>query len=154
MSHLQNHFVPRPALLGEFFTQTLADVFFYRILRDSKSPQVSSTLLSILADLRNTIVWMASTRPLISKLSSIFHHHHHHTALVARISLTLSRHSSLSFIALGRSSGQHPVSSHSCWMYVHAGRPALHGHVWGSIRVHLLWVRPCFSSSVLHVWLV
>ena len=24
-----------------------------------------------------------------------------------------------------------------------------HGHVWGSIRVHLLWVRPCFSSSVL-----
>ena len=51
------------------------------------------------------------------------HHHHHHIALVARISLTLSRHSSLSFIALGRSSGQHPVSSHSCWMYVRAGRP-------------------------------
>ena len=53
-----------------------------------------------------------------------YHHHHHHIALVARISLTLSRHSSLSFIALGRSSGQHPVSSHSCWMYVRAGRPA------------------------------
>ena len=50
--------------------------------------------------------------------------HHHHIALVARISLTLSRHSFLSFIALGRSSGQHPVSSHSCWMYVRAGRPA------------------------------
>ena len=44
--------------------------------------------------------------------------------LVARISLTLSRHSSLSFIALGWSSGQHRVSSHSCWMYVRAGRPA------------------------------
>ena len=52
------------------------------------------------------------------------YHHHHHLALVARISLTLSRHSSLSFITLGRSSGQHPVSSHSCWMYVRAGRPA------------------------------
>ena len=52
------------------------------------------------------------------------YHHHHHIALVARISLTLSRHSSLSFIALGRSSGQHPVSSHSCWIYVCAGRPA------------------------------
>ena len=50
--------------------------------------------------------------------------HHHHDALVARISLILSRHSSLSFIALGRISGQHPVSSHSCWMYVRAGRPA------------------------------
>ena len=34
-------------------------------------------------------------------------YHHHHVALVARIPLTLSRHSSLSFIALGRSSGQH-----------------------------------------------
>ena len=44
--------------------------------------------------------------------------------LVSRISLTLSRHFSLSFIASGRSSGQHPVSSHSCWMYVRAGRPA------------------------------
>ena len=55
---------------------------------------------------------------------SVYHHHHHHIALVARISLTLSRHSSLSFIALGMSSGQHPVSSHSCWMYVRAGRPA------------------------------
>ena len=52
------------------------------------------------------------------------HHHHHHIVLAAWISLTLSRHSSLSFIALGRSSGQQPVSSHSCWMYVRAGRPA------------------------------
>ena len=32
---------------------------------------------------------------------------------------------SLSFIASGRSSGLHPVSSHSCSMYVLAGRPAL-----------------------------
>ena len=44
----------------------------------------------------------------------VHHHHHHHITLVARISLTLSRHSSLLFIALGRSSEQHPVSSHSC----------------------------------------
>ena len=51
-------------------------------------------------------------------------HHHHHVTLVAQISLTLSRHSSLSFIAPGRSSGQHPISLHSCWMYVRAGRPA------------------------------
>ena len=52
------------------------------------------------------------------------HHHHHHVVLVAWISLTLSRHFSFSFIASDRSSGQHPVSSHSCWMYVRAGRPA------------------------------
>ena len=61
---------------------------------------------------------------LCSTANAVSSGHHHHVALVARISLTLSRHSSLSFIALGRSSGQHPVSSHSCWMYVHAGRPA------------------------------
>ena len=30
----------------------------------------------------------------------------------------------------------------------------LSGHMWGSIGVHHLWVRPCFSSSVLHVWFV
>ena len=54
----------------------------------------------------------------------ISHHHHHHVVALARISLTLSRHFSLSFIASGRSSGLHPVSSHRCCMYVRAGRPA------------------------------
>ena len=43
---------------------------------------------------------------------------------LTRISLTLSRHFSVSFIAPGRSSGPHPVSSHSCYMYVRDGRPA------------------------------
>ena len=66
------------------------------------------------------IIRWSQTRIIWSHL----HHHHHHVTLVERISLTLSRHFSLSFIALGRSSGQHPVSSHSCWMYVRAGRPA------------------------------
>ena len=57
-----------------------------------------------------------------SKISSVYHHHH--VVPLARISLTLSRRSSLSFIVPGRSSGLHPVSSYSCWMYVRAGRPA------------------------------
>ena len=47
-----------------------------------------------------------------------------HVVPLARISLTLSRHFSLSFIASGRSSGLHLVSSHSCCMFVRAGRPA------------------------------
>ena len=51
------------------------------------------------------------------------HHNHHHVMPLALISLTLSRHFSLSFIASGMSSGLHSVSSHSCWMYVCAGRP-------------------------------
>ena len=51
-------------------------------------------------------------------------HHHHHDVWLARISLTVSLHVSLSFIAFGRSSGLHPVSSHSCCMNIRAGRPA------------------------------
>ena len=45
---------------------------FHWILSDSKSPQVYRTLLSILAVLNHAIVWMVSTRPIISKSSSPF----------------------------------------------------------------------------------
>ena len=55
---------------------------------------------------------------------SYIYNHHHHVVPLARISRTLSRHFSLSFIASGRSSGLHPVSSHSCCMYVQTGCPA------------------------------
>ena len=58
---------------------------------------------------------------------------HHHAVPPARISLTLSRHFSLSFIASGRSSGLHPISSHSCCMYVWAGHPAF---AWPYVEVH------------------
>ena len=42
---------------------------FHRSLSDSKSPQVSRTLLCILAVLNNAVVWMVSTRPRTSKSS-------------------------------------------------------------------------------------
>ena len=45
---------------------------FHWSLSDSKSPQVSRTLLSILAVLNNAVVWMVSTRPPTSKSSSLF----------------------------------------------------------------------------------
>ena len=45
---------------------------FHWSLSDSKSPQVSRTLLSILAVLNNAVIWMVSTRPLTSKSSSPF----------------------------------------------------------------------------------
>ena len=87
------------------------------------------------------------------------HHHHHHVALVARISLTLSRHSSLSFIAWGRSSGQHPLSSHSCWMYVRAARSAF---AWLCVGVHKstslksssLLLQQCPACLVCLTWIV
>ena len=62
----------------------------------------------------------------------------------ARISLILSLHFSLSLIASGRSSGLHPVSSHSCCMYVPAGRPAF---AWPYAGVHRSTSR--MSSSFL-----
>ena len=45
---------------------------FHRSLSDSKSPQVSRTLLSILVVFNNAVVWMVSTRPPTSKSSSSF----------------------------------------------------------------------------------
>ena len=51
--------------LWVFITPTLA--IFYRSLSDSKSVQFSKTLLSILADLNNAVVWMVSIRPPILK---------------------------------------------------------------------------------------
>ena len=45
---------------------------FHGSLSDSKSPQVSRTRLRILAVLSNAVVWIVSTRPLISKSSRPF----------------------------------------------------------------------------------
>ena len=88
-----------------------------------------------------------------------YHHHHHHVVLVARISLTLSRHFSLSFITSGRSSGQHPVSSHSCWMYVCAGRPAFARpcvgvHKSTSFMSSSLLLQQCPACLVRLTWIV
>ena len=72
------------------------------------------------------------------------HHHHHHVVPLTRIFLTLYRHFSLSFTASVRSSGLHPESSHSCCMYVRAGRPAFARPYMG---VH--WSTLLMSSSLL-----
>ena len=45
---------------------------FHWSLSDSKFPQVSRTLLSILVVFNNVVVWMVSTRPPTSKSSSPF----------------------------------------------------------------------------------
>ena len=91
--------------------------------------------------------------------TTCYRHHHHHIVLAARISLTLSRHSSLSFIVLGRSSGQQPVSSHSCWMYVRAGRPAFARpcvgiHKSTSLMSSSLLLQQCPACLVRLTWIV
>ena len=45
---------------------------FHNWVSDSKSPKVSGTLRSIVADINKTIVSMVSTCPFISKFSNPF----------------------------------------------------------------------------------
>ena len=76
-----------------------------------------------------------------------------------RISLILSRHFSLSFIASGRSLGLHPVSSHSCWIYVRAGhsafaRPYVGVHQSTSLMSSSLLLQPCPACLVRLTWIV
>ena len=55
-----------------FFLHQRKLVVFHWCLSDSKFPQVSRTLLSILAVLNDDVIWMVSSRPSISKSSSPF----------------------------------------------------------------------------------
>ena len=98
-------------------------------------------------------------RGYLIKQTSCSSNHHHHVVLVARISLTLSRHSSLSFIASGRSSVRHPVSLHSCWMYVRADRPAFARacvgvHKSTSLMSSSLLLQQCPACLVRLTWIV
>ena len=52
------------------FSHKIWLIIFYWSLSENKSPQISGTLLSILADLCNVAFWMVSSCPLISKSSS------------------------------------------------------------------------------------
>ena len=97
------------------------------------------------------ILWAASR--------FISNHHHHNVVLLAQISLTLSRHFSLSFIASGRSSGLHPISSHSCWMYVCAGHPTFSQPYVGvhrstSLMSSSLLLQQCPACLVHLTWIV
>ena len=99
------------------------------------------------------------------------YHHHHHVVLVAQISLCytilyytiynimFNCHFSLSFITSGRSSGLHPVSSHSCRMYVCAGCPAFARSCVGvhestSLMSSSLFFQQCPACLVHLTWIV
>ena len=89
----------------------------------------------------------------------ICYNHHHHVVPPVRISLILTRYFSRSFIASDRSSGLHPISSHSCCMYVRAGRPAV---AWPYVGVHRstslmsssLLLQQCPACLVCLTWIV
>ena len=55
----------------DFFTPAYADGF-HLFLSDSKSPQVSQTLLNILVDLNSAVVWIVFACPPVCNASSSF----------------------------------------------------------------------------------
>ena len=59
-------------ILLYIFSHQLKLMNFLWSLSDSKSPKISRILLSILADLNNVVVFIVSTRPLISKSSQSY----------------------------------------------------------------------------------
>ena len=105
------------------------------------------------------IMFIGQNLPRLCTTNINRYHHHHHVVPLARISLTLSRHFSLSFIASGRSSGLHPVSSHSCCIYVRAGRPAFPRPYAGvhrstSLMSSSLLLQQCPACLVRLAWIV
>ena len=103
--------------------------------------------------------WMCHLVYLVFRSVEYYGNHHHHVVPPARISLTLSRHFSLSFITSDRSSGLFSVSSHSCWKYVLAGRPAFARpyvgvHRSASLMSSSLLLQQCPACLVCLTWIV
>ena len=103
--------------------------------------------------------YISTTVSYLFKQTSYHYHYHYHVVPQARIYLTHSRHLSLSFIASGRSSGLHPVSSHNCSKYVRAGRPAFSRPYVGvhrstSLTSSSLFLQQCPACLVRLTWIV
>ena len=138
-------------------TELRSNIFFTYSLSICSHWKNMNTPSDIMIHFMIDFMWMNNM--LLIVVRSIIIIIHHHIVLVARISLTLSRHSSLSFIALGRSSGQHPIPSHSCWMYVRAGRPAFARpcvgiHKSTSLMSSSLLLQQCPACLVRLTWIV
>ena len=132
-------------------------VFHWR-LSDSKSPQVSKTLLSILAVFNNAVVWIVSTRPPTSKSSWPFNNtlvtvpkapitigiivtfmfHSFFNSLARSMYLSLFSHSFSLFCGqLGQQSRQFCKFSLFCWL------------LWDLVLLLLLFTPWEFFTSVL-----
>ena len=133
----QRKFIKFRVFFKVLFCRILGSIFFQlNFLGRTETLQLSLQPISHTSDAKiNKLILMISIRLIIKigkeRISNTFsflqkqhnfqrlyiyilyHHHHHHTPL-ARTSLTLSCHFSLSFIVSGWSSGLHPVSSHNC----------------------------------------
>ena len=90
-----------PITIGIIFTPGSADVFNWSF-SESKSPQVSRTLPSILADLNNAVVWMISTSVLLSSRFTNLFVTVLNAPITIGITVTFMFHSFFSFQARSR----------------------------------------------------
>ena len=97
-------------------------------------------------------------RKLNSKLFSTFNvfsnNHHHHLVQPARISLNLSLTSPYRSSLLAGLQGYIPYPHVAAVCMFVLVVLLLPGHMRGSIGVHHLWARLCYSCSVLRAWFV
>ena len=96
-------------------------------------------------------LWHTHGSPNLGQKTRL-NNHPHHVVPLAWISLTLSCHFSLSFIASGRVQGYIPYPRRTAVCMFKLVVLLLLVHMWGSIGVHHLWARPSFSTTVLHVF--
>ena len=139
-----------PFFSRTFFDEEIASfpIINFKCITKVNTDIVFTFLISFLLNLYSILMFLD---PIYS--------HHHHVVPLERISLTLSRHFSLSFIASGRYSGLHPVSSHSCCMYVRAGRPTFARPYVGvhrstSLMSSSLLLQLCSACLVRLTWIV
>ena len=91
--------------------------------------------------------------------ATYLYHHHHDVVQPTRLSLTLSRHPPNRSSPLAGLLWQHPVSSHSCCMYVRAGRPTFTQPYMGvhrstSLMSSSLLYQQCPACLVRLTWIV
>ena len=98
--------------------------------------------------------WMKTSIPNFGQSSLKEYSYHHLVVPLARISWPSIATSPYRSSPLADLQGYilYPHIAAECifWLVVQL----LLGHMWGSIGVHHLWARPCFSSSVLRIWFV
>ena len=121
-------------LLLESFSHQLTLMVFHWSLIDNKSSLVSRTHLSILAVLHNVVVWIVSTRSLISMFSSFFNNP---LVTVSKSPITSSIIVTFTFHCFFNAKGVAPSPTPLCSSY------------WkGSLRVALDYDRQLYSFMI------
>ena len=159
--HVSHDSTATPILL-KWFVYKMQSLPLKKETRSVSSPVIRFINSSIIRLIKSSIKWFYYTvnKQFYYTVNKQFNYHHHQLVVpLARISLTISRHFSLSFIASGRPSGLHPVPSHSCCMYVRAGHPAFArpyaGVHWStSLMTSSLLLQQCSACLVRLTWIV